>query len=737
MQTSSAALTTAIDATERQPKQRTRVDWDRTGLFSGTYDDLSPLVESVTVEQSLTSDLPEAAKLLTGHASASATVVLGEGFDEQSASWSFSGYNASGPLYAKTRLGSPIDIDLGFVADGTPSYLNALTGRIRKLTTDARSRTATITALDERERFSTRVTLPVVAADDLSQASASTRKPGLTSQWVIDYVARSGGFYATPPKRSLCRLSATMLGSVWPELGTLVQSYMAGGAPVTTPNNEGWLQNLSDPNLIYALSEPLYTGGTRDAFVEGWFQAGGEVAATGRMFMLTTAPGATTPVSVLVNYNAGTLQLEVQRGNGVTRTMTGPAFAGGYLGVHVSLTETTITGYFRTGGVTTAVSEANAASAGEGAIARLHLGAVTGPVPRFLKAKAVQVTAEAYSSSMWNDTFTASAVLDWSYNNLVGIPSVKAADAWSLLQELAQAEFGLLLIDEAGVLHFRNRAWRSRTASAISQRTLQTTQSLMDLSSVESIDTVRNRVVVRAEPVALSVLGPAWSAPEVYRVPASGSLTLWAEFDGAAFSIDTSVTFSPLGGQSGSGYRASQSADGTGAEVTNLTFAVTVLTDTAKVVVSNPNGYDVWLVQPTAYPNPGRPALSLWGQILKPTSAEMDAGTDTSPRLQVETSDTASITTYGEQLLDLGGNRWRQNLDGLNSLASALLSYLKDPKPVLTRVEIVADPRLQLADRVQVVDPDGLVLDGEFHLTGITTTLVGGGMTQSISARAV
>ncbi len=155
------------------------------------------------------------------------------------------------------------------------------------------------------------------------------------------------------------------------------------------------------------------------------------------------------------------------------------------------------------------------------------------------------------------------------------------------------------------------------------------------------------------------------------------------------------------------------------------------------MTITNPNPFDVWLVQPEGYEEAGRPALSLWGQLVRTEAAEMDNGTPTSSRLVVEASDAASIGRYGEQLLDLPANPWRQDASGLGQLAADLLGYLKDPKPVLTNLSVVADPRLQLCDRVLIRDPAGLVFQGQFHLTGINTSFDGGGLSQQISARAV
>jgi hypothetical protein len=50
-------------------------------------------------------------------------------------------------------------------------------------------------------------------------------------------------------------------------------------------------------------------------------------------------------------------------------------------------------------------------------------------------------------------------------------------------------------------------------------------------------------------------------------------------------------------------------------------------------------------------------------------------------------------------------------------------------------VPIVADPRLQLGDRVTITDPDGLGFTSDFHLSSITTTYDSEGLSQTVSLR--
>jgi hypothetical protein len=94
-----------------------------------------------------------------------------------------------------------------------------------------------------------------------------------------------------------------------------------------------------------------------------------------------------------------------------------------------------------------------------------------------------------------------------------------------------------------------------------------------------------------------------------------------------------------------------------------------------------------------------------------------------------------SIRKYGLQKLDLPTSGWVQQPRVADSLVSRIVYDLYLPVPMLREVEIVGDPRLQLGDRVRVVDPEGLALDGHFWIVGIRETFSRSGYRQQITAR--
>ena len=64
-----------------------------------------------------------------------------------------------------------------------------------------------------------------------------------------------------------------------------------------------------------------------------------------------------------------------------------------------------------------------------------------------------------------------------------------------------------------------------------------------------------------------------------------------------------------------------------------------------------------------------------------------------------------------------------------------LLEDLADPGPAMTDVPAMGDPRLQLGDRVTIVDPDGLVMSDDCHLSAVNFSYDSGGLGMGLSLR--
>src|SRR6266545_7388853 len=175
----------------------------------------------------------------------------------------------------------------------------------------------------------------------------------------------------------------------------------------------------------------------------------------------------------------------------------------------------------------------------------------------------------------------------------------------------------------------------------------------------------------------------------------------------------------------------STARDGNGSVVSNLSITVTAFAQSAKIVVTNPNAFTVYLVGNTGVANvsAGVPSMRLVGQAVKFSQDAL------STKMRSEATDTASIAAYGvEQVLEIPDSPFRQDPDAIDNLAQDLLAQLKDPKPTLQDIPLVGDPRLQLGDRVTLQDPDGLALNTDFNISSIRTDLTkDGGLEQTLN----
>lgn len=312
-------------------------------------------------------------------------------------------------------------------------------------------------------------------------------------------------------------------------------------------------------------------------------------------------------------------------------------------------------------------------------------------------------------------------ILEASLNTGISTPALDSADPWSQLQQIAGAEQGVVLFDENGTLRFynRNHMGPGSPVATITTDPSVDFANLKALAAEESIDTVSNDVSVHAAPLTLDAPNTIiWEVGEVLGLNGFGFLSFPVEFA------------APLHSTSAFAYVACTTVDGLGTNVTNLVLGFTQTgTTTGTVTIYNPNAFAVFLVFDTAVPGNGigTPALQITGRLLRPT---------TESGYTARSQNARSQGLYGVQTLDVSGNPWLQSAPVAGFLAEYLATVLADPSVTLTGVDIVGDPRLQLADRVRVTEPDGLMLDSDYWIVGLGTRFsTSDGLAQSVTLR--
>lgn len=804
MQTATSTLTNAILAQERLPVQKVEVDWDRDGYGgTGTIDDLTPDVVSISIDRSLSTDLPAEVKLFTGYSTAEATVALsrqvsaptvtstalpydapiaydaavtydGSGFTSTPGplvhtTYYYSPFNSNSPLFGKRRMNAPVRISLGFAGTAGPEYLVVFTGRVRSIEIDAANREVTMTLGDLAETMRKQVSLPMVIAD--GETASTTVSPGLNTTFLADYVARQCGYNASPPQRSNVQVSATMHGSGYPEVGSIQNFHGANNTMLAFSPTSGfpapakWVMALnksgSDLQICsYVLSNQtaISTNNTDACFFEAWVRFN-QIGAADQAIMMAFRTGVAVPYVSLWVDTSGRLQSNINRGGSDTvdrsTGVSGPSgFAANtwyYIAAYWAFTSSGTKVWLRKDGSTTGPITVGAASVTNAPrINTLYVG--RGSAGSFADAhldgliEAVQFTSENSGTSnppAFNDAFTPTATVMPDEANMVATPPTLKTEAWSILQQLAAAEFATVGFDEVGMFTYLTRKrWMQAPYNQV-QRTLDSRSALKELQSREAVDQIRNHVVARAVVPKVIDFTQIWIAGTRYQVQPGGDKTIFMDLDNPCTNIDTVFNYS-TDGSLGSRYLAGTQRDGGGSQVSNLTFTTTILSpQKVKVVIHNPNGFVVWITADSDAPGiqanqVGKPYLVLFGQqvmfetVTNPTDTTLTGSSVVSSDAQ----DATSISQYGEQLLELDDNPFRQDPDQVERLANDLLAQLKNPKPVLPSVDIVGDPRLQLGDRDTLSDPDGLILSRDFAISAVNTTFDASGLGQSIGVRA-
>jgi hypothetical protein len=745
--------------------QRVWCDKVRVTVYPDTLADLTRYITQIVIDASITSDLPEQTRLVTGYSAAQATLSCAgvDPIDSQwrTLSWLISPANPAGPLYRQPKAGANLRVQLGVVGDAGAEYLPAFTGPVRLPMTIAKERRVEIQSLDPASRLTKRVALPQVTANDLQ--GNSVLRCGLNSQWVVDFILRQNGIYSCPPPRVGCAYSATMHGSTWPEVGTITSSALyrdddGDGTPEVVAERPPFIQMTYGLGISNAgqgsgafvrtdatLASTIQTGSgfglLYDAVVErsvqavdGWSLELRSAVSAGKQNVITVSASSATAWKPKIVWNDGTTMTTV-----AATTVTVPTGLS-RLQVLATYTSNTVQSVIFQVDATT---ETVAGAAPYPADAVLH-ALVSCRVQASNGLEAVQFCQAPSGVIPQLRFFQPAAVLEAGLNELQVMPLV-TDDPWPTLQDIAKAEAAVCIFAQTGVVQFWNRRhWYLATAAATVQDTLTTATSLKAVTIEESTDGLRNHIRVTTTPRVVHPPGIVWQIEGLHGMNPHQTITIWAKFATPVIGLSTTFGIIPGGGVvTGSAYRAAKRPAGGGGAVTNLQFVVTPFADSAKVVVTNPNGYVVYLVSPSGvgYPaaSDGKPSMLLYGSPITDASDSTDTTTSAGSSAYVAEAMTPEVTagTTPDRLYEAPTSVWMQDSDSADSLALDLLSALAAPPPLIRDVEVVGDPRRSLGDRVQLVDPDGLSLNDPAWLIGLRTTYGPAGLTQSATLRLV
>lgn len=764
MQSTTTTLRAALDARVRRLRGRLLVDWDANG-YGSTIDDLSEAFSAIEVERELAIDVPVEVKLVAGHVAGKLTAKLatpgqssaGVRVDPRiSPRAYFSPYRTDMPLYGKERRVRPTLAEIQAITSAGLETVPWFTGKTEELLAE---REPALSALDGWGDASKQIQLPLVLADDRTYSSAA-QKPRLYADWVVDYIFRKLGYYASPPRRANNQATITFHGSLAPEVGRLMAGFGENYSQLSFPPE-------ADPtsafNQTMKFHRGVHTNGTAGQTItyelasgggpgpndgqsmayEGWHRFN-STAQDQPLFQVYTN-GHTQYLSAFWQASTGRFTVTAKRSDAATEVstaLTGPVVAPGtttphYWYVFLLMTNVGIQVTFRYDGTTTGPILLSTPSFNtSGNFDRLAVA--RGPTSAFadinanMITEAVQVTSET-SAGPYNNAFVPTAILDPSWNELGATPAAERIEAAGLLTQVAAAEMAQIGFTESGIAYFYNRNRWTRAPATVSQKTLSTVRAIEELPVREARDQVRNKITARTKTPDVSVAVDVWRLPNLLGIGANSIKTFYINTANPITNLDTTVSATSVGGQSR--YLANRNRDGSGANVTNLGFSVQQLdVNTVKITITNGDASPAWLVT-----SAGKPYLLLAADMVQ-FGEDNETSSKNFLAVSADTAGTiASVTAYGEQLLELNAeldNPFFQDEPTAQRLVDDLAGRLAAPKPVIEEFTLAqGDPSLQLGDRVTIQDAlTGVGAD--FFLTKIRGSLDrDGGFKQTIDGR--
>lgn len=686
------------------------------------------------------------------------------GDDTQNAAWLYSELNPNSMLAGKQRDGRNVTGSIGFATRSGMQSVTVFTGKTLGVDVSSRSRRASLGAQDNRETMRPATVdgfLPpsVIAESPITYFGETLPyRPGLEATWLVSYLfswcfasqasavvfnegARAGvGYFASYNIRPSTFIHIPCHGSLAPFVGytryAYQQSTMSTQTRVTFDRGPWVASTAAQPIGAATIgafgttldSTPWDASGHSAGRIE--LMCRQTITGSGTIKMGVTGADTPTLRNAYINVAAGgAVTLTLAQNGGITRTVVGPTIpqdrAWHNLGVHWDSTTgsatfkldtaTTVTAFAAfTGtapGTINVYADMNVTSGAQ--VAEIQVAGGYSISVGFEDANVVKL-ADPF---MW-DNFVPTAFIDRSENLMDSVlASDQSGDVWAMLSGLAEAEFAAVYFDADGYPHYRTRYSDLTPVGQTVQRQLTTLNALTDVDYQSGVDQLANQIQATFSPIAVTINAVAWQPSSPLLVPARSCVTVYATIPGLQLPTATaSIVF--IG--------ATQNPDGTGFNTggANMTYSGFVVGSQLAITICNGNGSDVYMVDTSG--NPGIQFKTSW----------VTSGTTT---LGTIWQDNESVRRHGPQPLlnGVSPSKWRQRQDSADRLARILLADIAEPKPVLTNVKIVGDPRLQLGDLVQFVDPDGLGFNGNYRLVGISPNFsTTDGFTQSLVARS-
>lgn len=801
-----AALGDAIYADRRVIAARVEFDWYRDGSYAHPYSDLSTLVQSVSSDRQMQGDLPREVNTMVGYASAElqCTLAGNRTADELSAPRLFSPYETDSPLYGYRVPDTPVRYSrVVYTSDGA-RIVRQFTGVVRSLEISRDTSEVKITAQDNVDIAQSSVTLPRWArvftgngaaarpidttwvVEEVLRQSGRPTGPRERAD-ALAYVTCNGGFlpsvghvgndFQVPMRRHFITNDVaepfaysedSPYGASYPVLNTGA----AGGNGVNVLRRNG--ANISAARALIVPDAGKGQTPVTVAFALWVYSNGATSGYQGDYFTATLChledfprPSAqhsdeyhTYGAAQLVVYRNGTIDVtvrEVADRSGRrewTFSRTARLAAGWhYVAAHVDFGNTSIGARLWVDDVAQSYSSSSGAGgyrytnfnpARQG---RTNLVQTIVNIP----SQHVQVYGGAtsvtdYVVGQGDAPLTADgkplARATASLTELAYLPDVTMRHGWELLQELANAEFGVVHTDEHGVVNYVSHPFLRLDVDAARATPLRISDdTLLGCTINPTTDQYRNAISLAfAERWGIRAL--IWKAENAWDY----WIDVTTDADPRAWNMSTnddviSVRCAALpritsaqadnGGENiYEGGVAAITWQGAPQEPTS-TSAATGAWSATTYPHGLPRGFQIQAVSPSM--------RVTWAFLPGNEAALFVGGTRYSELQYVRDtfSDASEVARVGTRMLELSENEWRQTRPTAEAITSELLRDTTVPAPLIDGVSIPSDPRLQLRDIVKIENQAGITGAIFAQVIGINRTDDSQGSRDALTLRVI
>ena len=681
---------------------------------------------SLSITRELKSSLPDQVTSASGFTAATGAVEWAAGEDVQS--------RPSHPWSGDAFPPKPASEVVAYMGYGN-ALARQLTGVVDSSEGSAAAGSVTSHLVDEIDKLNQPVSFPAMLRTMPPSTEGGNSLPvNCTPTFITDRILRACGFYATPPVSGGCVLSVPLMGSSWPEVGTITSSGRRNDTAYPP------LFNSADWGMAASNIDATYTPGSSAS------------AVFNRTLQLTFKARKTLGTEgntiLRVQFGAASITLGVTPARKVYCLVGDTAVC--EMSAAAAATAEVFTLRATPGGAFTIFASNGQSATGAAAIPSSMTStamseiAILSPEGTGVNIGGVQVNWTA--TGVYNSAQTAILTPPAEPSGLAAFPRIEGRNALDILKEQAEAECAAMWIDEFGVFRWVNRTALTNSAPVA---TLTALDDVFDMGWESDSSGVRSRVVIASRDPSVrrsnvsnqfcwQGSGTSMEGGQVdVQLVSPPADTDWIGVDARA------NTVSNLPGWEWRFNRGRGSWVG-GVESSDDNERWVVLNNPAFGATIEHLGDQTYKITTTA----GSPSSGYTVELRTPakgySSALRQHKTEYSlPILRaMAVVEWADITTASglrgpanAAALEHDVGPWVQDPQGLMDLADWLAGQVSEPRATIRDLNVVPDFRLQLGDVVWIEDPDNMRIRLRVLITKISTTIADGSADQTIAGR--